>query len=207
MNVNSAQTWQFVAQGTVDLIKGISSYQSSDYTQSMLALKAGNALANRNTARLNALVANRDMINNQRMIEQQAAIQGVANAQKIAATQVQGAASGVLLNSASKFEVEASEKFNAAVDYNNLELQRVYQKTSDDTKVGNYLGEAFISQGEYEANTILSDSTNPMLSGLIGSLTSSLGSIGNPNSYWASFGSPSVGNNGFFGSLNMGTGN
>lgn len=126
---------------------------------------------------LNAKAAYSDMIYNQIAMEQQAAAKGLAAAQQMANTRVQIAASGVYMNSASKYEVQASEKFTQAVNHATMEQNRVNQQLQDKNKVTSFLGQAVLDRGMASANTTLGGAINPGQS----FVAAAFGALGNNN--------------------------
>ena len=117
---------------------------------------------------MNAELSAMALLTNQARIENQAALEGLQAGQEMAATRVSQAGSGVYMNSASSYEVRASQRFARAVDMANTEINRVTQLTQ---AIG-YMGEA-------RANQILADSINPRRNAFGSVLMNALSGFGN----------------------------
>lgn len=112
-------------------------------------------------ARANANIAASDLVSNQLAVERNAAIQGMQAAKTMAGTRASMASSGVYLNSASKYEVQASQRFSQAVNLGALQENQANQLAADKNKIASYLGQSILQEAAAKTNRSLAGSINP----------------------------------------------
>lgn len=159
--------------------EGINAYYTSKIAKAQYQLAATQAKNSAAIARMNAELSAMTLLTNQARIENQAALEGFQAGQEMAATRVSQAGSGVYMNSASSYEVRASQRFARAVDMANTEINRVTQLTADMATISNYQAQAIGYEGEARANQILADSINPRRNFFGSVLTNALSGFGN----------------------------
>lgn len=94
-------------------------------------------------------------------------VQGLADAQKISQTRVSTASRGVLLNSGSAGEIEASQRINAKINQINIQRNTTSAINQARMQKANNQAQAIIQRGNAEASRILANATNPLLSGVM----------------------------------------
>lgn len=159
--------------------EGINAYYTSKIAKAQYQLAATQAKNSAEIARMNAELSAMTLLTNQARIENQAALEGFQAGQEMAATRVSQAGSGVYMNSASSYEVRASQRFARAVDMANTEINRVTQLTADMATISNYQAQAIGYMGDARANQILADSINPRRNFFGSILTNALSGFGN----------------------------
>ena len=159
--------------------EGITTYYNSKIAKAQYQLAATQAKNQAELSKMNAELSAMALLTNQARIENQAALEGLQAGQEMAATRVSQAGSGVYMNSASSYEVRASQRFARAVDMANTEINRVTQLTSDMATITNYQSQAIGYMGDARANQILADSINPHRNAFGSLLTNALSGFGN----------------------------
>lgn len=134
--------------------------QQAQLAKEQYAFKSEQAANEARMAAINAGLAGDQLLYNQAKIEQQAMMQGLQAGQSIASSYVSQAGSGVALNSASKYELRASQRFAQAVNLANTEVNRVKQLTSDQMQIVGYKNQYIGKMAESRANSILSNAIN-----------------------------------------------
>lgn len=158
---------------------GITAYYNSKVARAQYQLAATQAKNRAEIARMNAELSSMALLTNQAKLENQAALEGLRAGQEMAATRVSQAGSGVYMNSASSYEVRASQRFARAVDMANTEINRVTQLTADMATISNYQAQAIGFEGDARANQILADSINPHRNAFGSVLMNALSGFGN----------------------------
>lgn len=152
------------------LSAGSQAHQSKMQNQ----MAANKAKYDARISRLNARSQAFDTVANQIALEQQASQKALQEAAVMAQTRISHAASGVAMDSASKYEVRANQQLMHVAGMANAEMNRVQALNNDQLKVEQYRANALLSQAEAQASSIVADSINPnkqlMLSILTGGL-------------------------------------
>lgn len=109
-------------------------------------------------AKLAAKSAAYDLIANQQALQRNTAIAGMRAAQQMAATRNAASASGVAMDSASKYEVSASERYNQTINLAAQEQNRLNQFISDQNKIIGFSEEAILGKANAAGNRIMGSS-------------------------------------------------
>lgn len=125
------------------------------------AMAANKAKYDARIARLNAKSQAFDTVANQIALEQQASQKALQEAAVMAQTRISHAASGVAMDSASKYEVRANQQLMHVAGMANAEMNRVQALNNDQLKVEQYRANALLSQAEAQASSIVADSIKP----------------------------------------------
>lgn len=102
----------------------------------------------------------------------QAMVQGLSDAQTISKTRTQAAGRGVLLNSGSTAEVEASQRINAKINQINIQRNTTAKANQARMQQANFRAQAIVARGQAQAYRELASATNPFLTGLFTGLMS-----------------------------------
>lgn len=152
-----------ISSGITAGIKAKTQAAAARYQYESASLRAGYQAE---VARLNAQVAASDLVTNQLAMERNAAVQGMQAAKSMAGMRASMASSGVYMNSASKYEVQASQRFSHAVDLSALRENQTHQLGVDQNKIVSYLGQTILQEAAAKANSTLAGTINPGRIGL-----------------------------------------
>lgn len=184
------------------------------------AMAANKAKYDARIARLNAKSQAFDTVANQLALEQQVSQRSLQEAAVMAQTRISHAASGVAMDSASKYEVRANQQLMHVAGMANAEMNRVQALNNDQLKMTQYRANALLSQAEAQASSIVADSIKPnrvlaqsLLTGGIGgaaqfgTMTGMFGQMGTSSFGGSTSGvQTNIGQAGGFGGLDIGAG-
>ena len=125
------------------------------------AMAANKAKYDARIAQLNAKSQAFDTVANQIALEQQASQKALQEAAVMAQTRISHAASGVAMDSASKYEVRANQQLMHVAGMANAEMNRVQALNNDQLKMTQYRANALLSRAEAQASSIVADSIKP----------------------------------------------
>ncbi len=184
------------------------------------AMAANKAKYDARIAQLNAKSQAFDTVANQIALEQQASQKALQEAAVMAQTRISHAASGVAMDSASKYEVRANQQLMHVAGMANAEMNRVQALNNDQLKMTQYRANALLSRAEAQASSIVADSIKPnrvlaqsLLTGGIGGaaqfgmMTGMFGQIGTSSFGGSTSGvQTNIGQAGGFSGLDIGAG-
>lgn len=154
--------WPFVALTALSALSGgAQAKQQAENAKAQLQAQAAQAEFQSKTAKLNAGAIAQSTVTEQQAYESQASIQAMQDGFAMASQRASQGGSGVYLNSASKYEVAASQKYVHTVNMANIETNRTNALAKSRSNLTGQMGNALVSKAQGQAASMIDASIDP----------------------------------------------
>lgn len=153
--------WYIAIMAASALSGGAQAKQQAENAKIQLQAQAAQADFKSKTAKLNAGAIAQNTVTEQQAYESQANIQALQDGFAMASQRASQGGSGVYLNSASKYETAASQKYIHSVNMANIETNRTNALAKSRSNMVGQMGSALVSKAQGEAALMVDASIDP----------------------------------------------
>lgn len=153
--------WVYAAMAVSALAGGAQAKQQAENAKIQLQAQAAQAEFQSKTAKLNAGAIAQNTVTEQQAYESQATIQAIQDGAAMASQRAAQGGSGVYMNSASKYESSASQKYIHTVNMANIETNRTNALAKSRSNLTSQMGNALVSKAQGQAASMIDASIDP----------------------------------------------